>query len=168
MDAVAVVFFVSFRQPPTLLCGLDSPRSARCLSDFPPDRVNPPLCYLVLCVSVVVTAVQIPHSSTPTLALQATTVLSGGVLWSTACRAVTPAHYCHPVLLLPSFEHCCWKQPSPSSCGDSRVPFLFLSLFIRIYWNDIYLCLFIAFFSLSASQTCISSLLPPQIVLCAF
>lgn len=59
-DAVAVVFFVSFRQPPTLLCGLDSPRSARCLSDFPPDRVNPPLCCLVLCVSVVVTTVQLP------------------------------------------------------------------------------------------------------------
>lgn len=50
-DAVAVVFFVSFRQPPAVLCGLDNPLSPHCLSDLPPDGVNVPV-YCLCCVSV--------------------------------------------------------------------------------------------------------------------
>lgn len=116
-DAVAVVFFVSFRQPPTLLCGLDSPRSARCLSDFPPDRVNPPPCCLVLRVSVWSWPLSkpSPHPSTPPLPprpFQQPKCLVEVSSDPLPVQQWPPALYRHPVLLiLPSFGHRRWKQP---------------------------------------------------------
>lgn len=111
-----------------------------------------------------------PPSSTPTLALSATTVFSGGVFWSAACLAMTPAHCRHAVLLLlPSFDRHRWKQPSPSSCGDSRDP-LWLIIKDILKW---YTCLFIHSSPSCLGCQCVDSSYwsfvsaSPQIVLCA-